>query len=285
MRQQCDLLGIHRSRVYYQHQERVKDVLLMNEIYELWIRHPYFGYRRIWAMLVRAGYVINKKRVARLMKEMNLQAIYPKPKTSIRNREHRVFPYLLGDYVVSQANQVWMVDLSYIPMRQGFIYLVALIDVHSRYIVGWNISITLDTESCLEALEKALKNGVSEILNSDQGCQFTSNAWIQMVQAVGMKISMDGKGRCLDNIFIERFWRSLKQEDVYLKAYETVTEARRGIEAYIEFYNFRRPHQSLNYKTPAEVHLQDKKDFEDLLQLPFGVKNSQKSHNPVLCCY
>jgi putative transposase len=279
VRKQCELLSIHRSRVYYQHREQIEDVLLMNEIYELWMAHPYFGYRRIWAMLVRTGRIINRKRVARLMNAMNLEAIYPKPKTSIRNKEHKIFPYLLREYFVSQKDQVWMVDISYIPMREGFIYLAAIIDVYSRYIVGWNISITLDTESCVEALEKALKNGTCKILNSDQGCQFTSTRWVERVQMAGIEISMDGKGRCLDNVFIERFWRSLKQEDVYLKAYETVPEARKAIAAYIELYNFKRPHQSLDYKTPAEVYLQEKKDSVDLLSWSFEFLNLQKSGN------
>lgn len=258
VRQQSDLLELNRSGFYYKPQERVDDVGLMNDIHEHWMKHPSFGYRRIREMLLIAGHTINHKRVTRLMKEMNLQAIYPKPKTSISNKDHRVYKYLLGDYSVTSPNQVGMVDLIYIPMRHGFVYLVALIDVHSRYIVGWNISIHLETENCLSALEKALKIGVPEIVNSDQGCQFTSDGWIQRLTTANIRISMDGKGRCLDNIFIERFWRSLKQEDVYLKAYESVGEARSHIGAYIDFYNNRRPHQSLSYKTPDEVYWQYK---------------------------
>jgi putative transposase len=240
----------------------------MNEIREIWMRHPCFGYRRIREMLIRNGHDINRKCVARLMKVMNLQAIYPKPKTSIANREHRVYKYLLRDYQVTRPNEVWMVDITYIPMRHGFVYLVAIIDVRSRYIVGWNISIHLDTENCLLALDKALKIGSPEILNSDQGCQFTSDSWIQMLTASNIRISMDGKGRCLDNIFIERFWRTLKREDVYLKAYEGVAEARASIREYIDFYNNVRPHQSLGYKTPAEIYWQGKNSDELLVVHP-----------------
>ncbi len=279
MRQQCVLLELNRSGLYYEPQEQVDDVVLMNEIHEIWIKHPYFGYRRIKEMLVRAGYRINRKRVARLMKSMNLAAIYPKPKTSTPNKEHRVYKYLLRDYEVVKPNQVWMTDITYIPMRSGFVYLVGLIDVHSRYIVGWNISTYLETENCLSALEKALKIGVPEILNSDQGCQFTSDAWVQMVTASNIQISMDGAGRCLDNIFIERFWRSLKREDVYLKAYENVADARKNIAAYIDFYNNRRPHQSLGYKTPAEVYLQEKNSG----QLP-GVDSAIYQEGAASCC-
>jgi len=259
-------LNIHRSQVYYQAQERLEDMCLMNEIHDLWIAHPYYGYRRIREVLVRQGHVINRKCVHRLMKVMNLTALYPKPKTSLRRREDSVYRYLLSGLKIDRPNQVWSVDITYVPMRHGFVYLVALIDVHSRYIVGWNISISLETESCIIALEKALKQATPDILNSDQGCQFTSDAWIQALLQRGIKISMDGKGRCLDNVFIERFWRSLKQEDVYLKAYETVLDARKNIDAYIDFYNHRRPHQSLNYQTPAEVYFAGKKKADSLLE-------------------
>lgn len=268
---QCELLKIHRSRVYYQGQERVEDVLLMNEIREIWLTHPYYGYRRIREILVRLGHTINRKRVQRLMRIMNLVALYPKPKTSIRRRQDAVYPYLLSGLEINTPNQVWSVDITYVPMRQGFVYLVALIDVCSRYIVSWNLSISLETESCLIALEKALKRAKPGIVNSDQGCQFTSDAWIQMLLNQGIKISMDGKGRCLDNVFIERFWRSFKQEDVYIKAYETVADARKNIGAYIDFYNHERPHQSLSYKTPAEVYFADTKDSDLLLK---SCKNS-----------
>ena len=260
------MLKIHRSRVYYQGQERMEDVLLMNEIREIWLAHPYYGYRRIREILVRLGYTMNRKRVQRLMGIMNLVALYPKPKTSIRRRKDAVYPYLLTGLEINTPNQVWSVDITYIPMRQGFVYLVALIDVYSRYIVSWDLSISLDAESCLIALEKALKRAKPDIVNSDQGCQFTSDAWVKMLLNQDIKISMDGKGRCLDNVFIERFWRSLKQEDVYIKAYETVAEARKNIGAYVDFYNHQRPHQSLSYKTPAEIYFADKKDSDLLFE-------------------
>jgi putative transposase len=268
LNKQCQLLGIHRSRVYYKPQACVEDVVLMNEIREIWLSHPYYGYRRIREALVRRGHHINRKCVARLMRIMNLEALYPKPKTSIRNRDETIYPYLLEDLAISRVNQAWCIDITYIPMRQGFVYLVAIIDVYSRYIMGWNLATTLETENCLMALEKALKQAIPEIVNSDQGCQFTSDAWIKALCDRGIQASMDSKGRCLDNIFIERFWRSLKQEDVYLKAYENVAEARVSIGAYIAFYNQRRPHQSLNYLTPAEVYFGCEKNSDFLLGIP-----------------
>lgn len=188
------------------------------------------------------------------MKEAGIKAIYPGPNTSRRNQKEAVYPYLLRDKEINGANQAWMVDLTYLRMPRGFVYLVALIDIHSRYVVGWSLSNTLDTVSCLDALDQALATTKPAIINSDQGCQFTSEAWIERLKMLGIGISMTGKGRCLDNIYIERFWRSLKQEEIYLNDYQDVRELSKAINTYIEFYNHKRWHQSLGYKTPAEVY-------------------------------
>jgi putative transposase len=265
VRKQCSLLKVSRAGLYYEPKVSIEDAVLMNEIHEIWLTHPYYGYRRIREILLRRGFEINRKRVARLMREMNLGALYPKPKTSLRGKEETLYPYLLTGIKIERPNQAWGVDLTYIPMHRGFVYLVALIDIFSRYVVGWNLAVTLETESCLIALEKALMLAIPEIINSDQGCQFTSGAWSKALIKQGIKISMDGKGRCLDNVFIERFWRSLKYEDMYLKAYNTVADARENIGSYILFYNEQRPHQSLDYRTPAEVYFSGKKDSEKLL--------------------
>ena len=186
-----------------------------------------------------------------------ISAIYPKPRTSIKNKEHTTYPYLLKDLEINRVNQVWEVDITYLKLGNGFMYLVALIDVHSRYIISWELSNTLDAEFCVDMLQRTLCFMKPKILNSDQGCQFTSEEWINVLKAAGITISMDGKGRCLDNIYIERFWRSFKYEDFKLNDYQSVTELRRGIKSYIEFYNQRRWHQALNYKTPAEVYFED----------------------------
>lgn len=253
----CMLLGINRSRIYYQHRERACDSELMNQIHEIWLDCPFYGYRRIKVILLERDYVVNHKRVRRLMAEMNLEAIYPRPKTTIRDKSHAVYPYLLRGMKITRINQVWGVDITYIKMASGFVYLVALIDVYSRYIVGWNVSVSLDTENCLMALDYALARfGAPDIINSDQGCQFTSGDWVSRVNESGAKISMDGKGRCLDNVYIERFWRTLKQENIYLNVYDTVLEAKNGINEFIAFYNYCRPHQALDYKKPSEIYFE-----------------------------
>lgn len=226
----------------------------MNEIHEIWTETPFYGYRRITAELRQQGYEVNRKRVQRLMNLMNLQALYPKPKTSCSNQQHMKYPYLLSGLKITRPDQVWATDITYIPMERGFVYLVALIDLYSRYIVSWKVSISLEAEFCLAMLESALNRSKPEILNSDQGCQFTSEAWTEMLKYHHVQISMDGKGRCMDNIYIERFWRSLKQEEIYLNPTDNVKQARQSIQDYMEFYNHRRLHQSLNYRTPAELY-------------------------------
>lgn len=205
--------------------------------------------------LGKQGLSVNRKKVSRLMKKMRIEAQYQKPSLSKANKMHKKYPYLLRDFKPSAPNQVWSTDITYIPLRSGFLYLVAIIDWYSRYVISWRISNTLDTRFCLEALEEALLTGSPEIFNSDQGVQFTTEAFTSALEKRSIKISMDGKGRALDNIFIERFWRSLKYEDIYIKKYENGKEAVIGITAYIGFYNEQRPHQSLGYKAPIEMHI------------------------------
>ncbi len=226
----------------------------MNEIRDLYNAHCFLGYRRITVLLKRQGRIINKKKVLRLMRQMRIKAVYPKKKLSNPDEANQIHPYLLRDKPPKKPNDCWAVDITYIKICGGYLYLTALIDWISRRIMGWNLSSFLDTSSCLEALNQALKEEKPEIVNTDQGTQFTSKCWIEVLQENGIKISMDGKGRCIDNIHIERFWRSLKYEEVYLKSYESVPEAREEIGEYIKYYNEERPHQSLGYQTPNEIH-------------------------------
>jgi len=233
---------------------------LLNAIRDVWERYSFYGYRRITKELRANGAIdVNRKRVQRLMVLGGIQAIFPGPNTSKRNKLHAVHPYLLRDLNMTHPNQVWMVDITYLRIPNGFMYLTALIDVYSRYVVGWSLSNTLDTESCVEALKLGLTDVQPEIINSDQGCQFTSADWINYLREWGIKISMTGKGRCTDNIYIERFWRSFKREEFYLNEYASVKELRKATGAYIEFYNRRRWHQSLGYKTPADVYFEQER--------------------------
>ena len=244
-----------------------EDISLMNEIREIYTRYPFYGYRRIHATLQQMGYSHNRKRTERLMHIAGLKAIYPRKKTTVRNKAHAIFPYLLRDLKIERPNQVWDIDITYIKIRNGFVYLVCLIDVYSRMIMGWAISISLDTNVCLMALENALHKYIPEIINSDQGCQFTSHEWVDKLTNKKILISMDGKGRWADNIYIERFWRSAKYEVAYLQSFETVAQARVAFARYIEFYNMLRPHQALGYKTPEQAF----KDWLDVdNDLPMG---------------
>lgn len=258
VRQQCQLLGVNRSVVYYKGKRSVDESEIMNRIHEIWLKFPAYGYRRITKALQDEGYDINRKRGYRLMKLMNLEALYAKPKLSEPHPQHKIYPYLLKGLRIERPNQVWCTDISYVKMPQGFVYLVAIIDVYSRYIVSWRLSTSLDTAFCLEMLCSAFHVGVPEILNTDQGCQFTSLEWINMVEGAGVKVSMDGKGRWADNIPIERFWRTLKHENIFLKAYETVAEARKGIKEFIDLYNEERLHSSIGYTKPGAVYRGEK---------------------------
>jgi len=229
------------------------DVLIMNELRTIYQRHPYYGYRKMMVGLREIGIVANHKKVQHLLKAAGIQAIYQTKRTTVRNIQHKVFPYLLRNMKIERPNQAWQVDITYIKIRGGFVYLIGLIDIFSRKIMGWNLSTFLDTASCLEALFLALKYYKPEIINSDQGCQFTSESWVNILQQQSILISMDGKGRWVDNVFVERLWRTIKYELVYLHSFDTVTQAREAIANFIIFYNQQRFHQSLNYHTPDAV--------------------------------
>jgi putative transposase len=248
------LLDISRSGLYYQPAGiSEEDLTLMKLIDRQYLATPFYGARRLAAWLKNQGYRVNRKRVRRLMCLMGLKAIYRRPRTSQPAAGHRIYPYLLHDIKLTRPNQVWAADITYIPMARGFLYLVAIIDWYSRYVLAWRLSNTLDTGFCVEALEEALKKGRPEIFNTDQGAQFTSEAFTAILEQHGVRISMDGKGRYGDNLFIERLWRTVKYEEVYLKAYQDGKDARAGIGGYFRFYNAERPHQALGYRTPAEV--------------------------------
>jgi putative transposase len=254
VRRQCALLALARSGVY--RQPAVPDpeeLALMRWLDEQYLATPFYGSRRMTAELRKAGRQVNRKRVQRLMRLMGLEALGPKPKTSRPSAQHRVYPYLLRDLTIDRPNQVWAADITYIPMARGFLYLVVVMDWHSRYVLAWRLSNTMDTSLCLDALDDALRKGRPEIFNTDQGAQFTSAAFTDMLEAAGVRISMDGRGRWLDNVFVERLWRSLKYEEVYLKTYANGLEARSGIGQWFRFYNESRPHQALAYITPAEA--------------------------------
>lgn len=253
---QCDLLKISRSSWYYEALgESLLNLKLMRLIDEQFLESPCYGARQMARSLRRQGYWVNRKRVRRLMQKMGLMAIYQKPKTSEPHPEHKVYPYLMRGLDITEPNQVWCADVTYIPMRRGFLYLVAVMDWYSRKVLSWRLSNTLDAEFCVAALEEAFgKYGKPAIFNTDQGSQFTSLAFTQALKDAGVNISMDGKGRWMDNIMIERLWRTLKYECVYLNAYETGSEARKGIEKWVRRYNEERPHSSLDDRTPDEAY-------------------------------
>jgi putative transposase len=256
---QGELLGVARSSIYYQ--PRIDDYQLevMRLIDEQYTKSPYYGSRRITAILSDRGYPVSRQRVRRLMGLMGLEAIYPKSNLSKPHQLHKVYPYLLKNLDISRSNQVWGIDITYIPMHKGWLYLVAIIDWFSRYVVSWELSTSLEVDFCLTALNKALSLAIPEIVNSDQGSQFTSNEFTGILLSKGIKISMDGRGRAFDNIFTERLWRSVKYEEVYLKDYQIVQEAKEGIGNYLTLYNQERPHQSLGYKTPMKVYFENLK--------------------------
>jgi len=252
---QCGLVGISRSSIYYQAKAPDPGTLeLMRRIDEQYLKTPFYGSRKMTAWLREQGYVVGRDRVRRLMRLLGLETIYQKPRTSRPHPAHRIYPYLLRGLAIMRPSQVWCADVCYIPMARGFVYLVAIMDWFSRYVLSWRLSVSLHADFCVEALEAALaRHGKPEIFNTDQGAQFTSEAFTGVLQAAGITISMDGRGRCMDNVFIERLWRSLKYEEVYLKAYPTVAEAKAGIGSWVGFYNEQRLHQALGYSTPAHV--------------------------------
>jgi len=256
VRRQCDLLGVNRAGLYYQPAgESEENLMLMRLIDEQYTRRPIYGSRRLVAWLRGQGHGVNRKRVARLMEVMGIQAIYPKPQLSQPGEGHKIYPYLLEGVEVTRVNQVWSTDITYIRMDGGFVYLVAVMDWFSRFVLSWALSVTMEVGFCMEALQRAFRRGRPEIFNSDQGSQFTSDQFTGALQARGIAVSMDGRGRCFDNIFIERLWRSLKYEEVYLRDYTLVPEARAGIGNWFQFYNHERLHQSLGYRTPAGLYL------------------------------
>ncbi len=286
---QCTLLDISRSGLYYQPKGiPEEDLTLMKLIDRQYLATPFYGARKIAAWLKSQGYRVNRKRIRRLMRIMGLKAIYRRPRTSKPAPGHKIYPYLLGDLRITRPNQVWAADITYIPMAHGFLYLVAIIDWYSRYVLSWRLSNTLDADFCIEALEEALTKGKPDIFNTDQGSQFTSEAFTGLLQQHGVRISMDGKGSYNDNLFIERLWRSVKYEEVYLKAYQDGREARIGLGNYFRFYNTERPHQALGYRTPTEVYSAIQVEptnggmVESLTSDPLGIAGPNLNIAPIL---
>ena len=255
VRRQCELLGLSRSSLYYRAGpgdggEPAADAADRRE----YTAHPFLGSRRLTHWLIEQGEEVNRKRVQRLMRLMGLEAIYPKPKLSVAGRGHRIYPYLLRNVSIERPDQVWSTDITYVPLPCGFMYLAAIIDWYSRYVLAWRLSNTLDGSFCVEMLEEALSRGQPEVFNTDQGVQFTAQAWTGRLESAGVAVSMDGRGRCLDNVFVERLWRTVKYEDIYLWRYEAVPQLEQGLGRYFPYYNEERQHQALGYRTPAAVY-------------------------------
>jgi putative transposase len=255
VRRQCELLGLSRSTWFYEAAaETEANLCLMRLIDEQYLKTPFYGSRRMTVWLLHAGHAVNRKRIQRLMQLMGLEAIYPKPRLSLAHQEHRKFPYLLRGLSVTRVNQVWATDITYVPMPRGFMYLVAVIDWHSRYVLSWRLSNSLEGSFCVDALEAALELGCPEIFNTDQGVQFTSRAFTECLERSGVRISMDGRGRALDNVFVERLWWSVKHEHIYRHDHQTVASLHQGLDSYLDFFNRSRRHQSLEYETPWDVY-------------------------------
>lgn len=252
--QQLALLNLARSTYYYKLRVNHEDEIFMREIDAIHTEKPFYGTRKLCKEMQKKGYSIGRKRMTRLLKKLGIKITYPKPKTSISNAQHKKYPYLLKNMKINKPNQVWATDITYIKLSKGWIYLVAIIDWHSRYVISWEIATSLDSTFCIRALESALRKSRPEIFNSDQGVQFTSKNYTNILESNGVQISMDGKGSYYDNIFVERLWRTIKYEEVYLKAYGSVKEAYDSIKKFIHFYNHERFHQALDYKTPSEVY-------------------------------
>ena len=255
MVRQCELLALARSSLYYRPKGPSEwDLWIMRRLDECYTDHPYYGARRMKVHLAEEGLGVSRKKLRRLMRLMGLEPIYPKPRLSLAAKGHTVYPYLLRGVAVSRANQVWATDITYLRLRRGFVYLMAILDWATRYVLSWELSISLDVDFCLAALRRALLLGEPEIFNSDQGSQFTSDLFLAPLKERGVRISMDGRGRALDNVFVERLWRTVKYEEVYLKDYESPIEAAENLGAYFRFYNEQRPHQALAYRTPHELY-------------------------------
>jgi len=255
VRRQCELLGLSRSSYFFEpFPVSDSDLSLMAKLDRLHVEHPFYGSRKLAVLLSSPEEAVNRKRVQRLMRLMGLECLFPRPKCTVTSRCHKKYPYLLKGVRIDRPGQVWSADITYVPMPSGFMYLVATIDWYSRLVVSWRLSNTLDGEFCQAMLEESLTRGCPEIFNTDQGVQFTSMAWTNRLELEGIQVSMNGVGRCHDNIFVERLWRSVKYEDLYPNRYGTVPELEAGLRAYFGFYNDRRVHQSLGYRTPREVH-------------------------------
>lgn len=258
IQRQCELIGLPRSSYYRKNrtvQGNPESMVIMRLIDEEYTRHPFYGSRKMRDFLYRQGYTVNRKRIQRLMRQMGIQSVAPKPNTSKGHPKHKIYPYLLRDINVSHPDQVWCSDITYIRLAGGFVYLMAVMDWHSRYVLSWELSVSMDREFCVSALQRALRlYEKPEIFNTDQGSQYTSDDFTKVLQDRDIKISMDGKGRAMDNIFIERLWRSVKYEEIYLKEYRSVEELRKALKKYFAFYNNERPHQSFTGQTPAEVY-------------------------------
>jgi putative transposase len=271
MARQCQLTGVSRSGLYYEPRgESALNLELMRILDEQYTRTPFFGVPKMTDALRKQGYAVNPKRVRRLLRQMGLEAIYPKPRLSEPAPGHRIYPYRLRHVVITRPDQVWSSDITYIRLRAGFIYLVAVMDWFSRYVLSWEISTSLDAAFCCSALDRALQEGRPEIFNTDQGSQFTSEAFTGRLSAESILISMDGRGRALDNVFVERLWRTVKYEDVYLKDYSDPPDAVRNLGLYFRFYNGQRPHQALNYQTPEDVYFGVKKQKTPVLRIGFA---------------
>lgn len=256
IRRQCNLLGLSRSSYYREFmQETPENLALMRLIDETYLRYPFYGTRQMRNHLRRLGCRVSRKRIQRLMRQMGLQSIAPKKRTSVPHKQHRIYPYLLRGLTIQDPDQVWCSDITYIRLRGGFVYLTAVMDWYSRYVLSWEVSITLDESFCVSALERALRrNPAPKIFNTDQGAQYTGAAFTHVLKTHNVKISMDGKGRVMDNIMVERLWRTLKYEDIYIHDYASIPELMEGLRAYFHFYNHVRPHSKLEGKTPAEVY-------------------------------
>lgn len=274
LKRQAELLGLSRASLYYQPKAEDPETLkVLRRIDEIFTKCPFYGSRKIKAQLKREGFKVNRKRVKRLMGILGIEAIYPKPNLSLNGKAHLVFPYLLKGLEITRPNQVWGTDITYIRLNGGFVYLVAVMDWYSRFVVSWEVSLNLDTQFVLDCLKKAFLVGIPEIINSDQGVQFTNGEYINLVTGKGIQISMDHRGRCFDNIFTERLWRNVKYEEVYLKEYASPKEAIKNLNEYFDFYDYDRPHQSLGDQTPAEVYFRQITEREEVRKrdLNFGV--------------
>jgi putative transposase len=281
---QCDLVGVCRSTLYYKPtgQESDLNLELMQELDKQYMKTPFYGKRRMTTHLNMSGYSINIKRTSRLMNLMGLKALYPKPNTSLPDKEHEKYPYLLKDLDITHSNHVWATDITYVPMKKGFMYLMAIIDLYSRKVLHWSVSNTMEAEWCAEVLNQTISMyGTPEIFNTDQGSQFTSNIFTKTLKDNEIKISMDGKGRATYNIFVERLWRSVKYEDIYLKSYSNGLDLQKGLIDYFDFYNYSRPHSSLSNMTPAEV-FEKQPDYQQLSYFINKEKRTKKEKEGLL---